>query len=179
MNSQPDFFALSCSMRDGYYCRSGRPRQPPVAHPRPSKTGGATAGPLPSGGCDQHRFLVDCSSPASLPLVQPTSSRQRLCCLQALTTPSRASRGLSHRLLLAMLCSSKGSDGRSEAMNATLLRLDTTARLISCRVTPLPPRLCITHCRPRAIRSHRLRFVTVHNPALRGSGWGLQWAIGT
>lgn len=33
---------------------------------------GATAGPLPSGGCDQHRFLVDCSSPTSLPLVQPT-----------------------------------------------------------------------------------------------------------
>lgn len=30
----------------------------------------------------------------------------------------------------------------------------------------LPPRLCITHCRPGAIRSHHPRFVTVHNPAL-------------
>lgn len=35
-----------------------------------------------------------------------------------------------------MLCSSKESDGMSEAMNATLLQLEAVARLISCRVTP-------------------------------------------
>lgn len=72
-------------------------------------------------------------SPQSLRLVQPTSSSTEVA-LPAGTHHSRPS--LSHRLFLALLCSSKGSDGRSEAMNATLLRLEAIARLISCRVTP-------------------------------------------
>lgn len=133
------FFALSCSTRDGYYYQGGNSRRHHLRIRAPLRQDRATAGPLPSGGCDQHRFLVDCSSPTSLPLVQPTSSRRRFV-LPAETVACRnthhtKARPVTSAVVLAMLCSSKGSDGRSEAMNATLLRLEAIARLISCRVT--------------------------------------------
>lgn len=100
-------------------------------------------------------LLVDCAAypavcpPASPPAVQPTSSRRRGCVAHQRhfrhSLPSRACHiGGSSQ----MLCSSKGSDGRSEAVkcNAALLQLEAFARPISCRVTPCypVPRLCIT-----------------------------------
>lgn len=73
--------------------------------------------------------------------------------------------GQSHRLFLAMLCSSKGSDGRSEAMNATLLRLQAIARLISCRVTPChPPSASRTAGRGRSGAVNGPSFTFRHGP---------------
>lgn len=154
----------------------------PFAHPRPSETGRTTAGPLPSGGCDQHRFLVDCSSPASLPLVRPTPSRRRL--RRPQRHPPYQAQPACHigwpSQCCAALCSSKGSDGRSEATNATLLQLSAIARLISCRVAPchlVAASRTAGRGRSGAVIRVSSRSI-IQNSALRGLWTGAQVAIG-
>lgn len=178
----PPFFALSCLTRDGYYYRGGNSRQDHLRIRAPLSQAGLLQVRCRRADATKHRFLVDCSSPASLPLVRPTPSRQRLRRPQkALALPSPAC--LSHRLALPMLCSAvqqqrKRRKVRGNECNAPPAGRNRATNIVSgCT---LPPRRCITHCRPRAIRSRHSRFLTVQNTefSLERTLDGAQVAIG-
>lgn len=126
-----NLFAVSCSTRDGYYywgenscqhLRASRPlrqqgycRSAAVGRMRPARLPGGLQLARNSSSCATH--IISTKGWAACRGTQLSKS------------------SLSHRPVLEMLCS-KGSDGESEAMNATLLQLRVIARLISCRATP-------------------------------------------
>lgn len=170
-----NLFAVSCSTRDGYHYWGGNSCQHHLRIRAPLRQVGLLQ--LRCRRADATRKLpwVDCSSPASPHAVQPASSRRRLCCPQKTTYHSESV--LSHQWVIDMLCSSKGSDGRSEVINATQRSCGWkhSLRLISCRVTPCYlASASLTAGRGRS-GAHHSRFVTVNDPALRAlwdsGGW--------
>lgn len=182
-----NLFAVSCSTRDGYHYWGWNSCQYHLRIRAPSETGRATAGSLPSGGCNLDRtdaLGVGCSSPASPPAVQPASSRRRLCFPQKKHLPFQASPVTSVGNRHAVQQQSKRWKVRGNECNAALLRLEALARLISCRVTPCYLASASRTAGRGRSGAHHSRFVTVNDPALRalwglwGSGRRLQWPPG-